>query len=110
MAIDPNPRRLHDLAPLRAGDGLERTPERVPLPGLHFDERDEVSSARHQIDLHPSDPEAMRHDVPAAALEVPDRPFLAGEATLVTLVGPLLGVTANPAVHGDKLARRHWTR
>src|SRR5205809_5538888 len=108
--VHPNASRFHDLAALSTRDGFERAPERVSLADLHLDERDQIPTPRDHIDLHTSHPEPVRHDVPAAALEVAHRSFFTGEAALMAFVGPLLWVAANPAVHGGKLAHHHPTR
>src|SRR5690349_6069147 len=65
-AIHPHARRLHQLTALGPGHGLERAAERRAPARFHFDEGDEVSLTRDQVDLCVTDPESMRHDVAPA--------------------------------------------
>src|SRR2546425_11446452 len=103
VAIPPDPRRLHELPPLGAGDRLERAPERVPAPGFHLYEGDETSLPRDQVDVGVAHAKPVRHDVPPAGEEVLDRLLLAREPPLVPLVGPLCRVAAQAGLHTGNL-------
>src|SRR2546428_9141131 len=103
VAIHPDPRRLHELPPLGAGDRLQRAPERVPASRLHLDEGDETSLPDDQVDFRVADPKPVRHDVPPAGEKVLDRLLLARETPLVPLVGPLRQVAARAGLHAGNL-------
>src|SRR2546426_539944 len=103
VAIHPDPRRLHELAPLGAGDRLERAPERVPASRLHLNEGDEASLPHDQVDFGVAHTKPVRHDVPPAGEKVLDRLLLARKPALVPLVGPLRRVAAQAGPHAGKL-------
>src|SRR6267143_224228 len=98
-AVHPDPGGLHELAPLGPGHCLERAPERLAPPGLHFHEGHQVPLPRYQVDLRVPHPKPMRHDVASAGQEVPDGLLLPGNAPPVALVGPVRGVGSDAASH-----------
>src|SRR6266496_3168733 len=106
MPVDPAPGDLHHLAPLLTRHRLERRPEPLPAPHLHFEERDQPAAAGDEVDFGAPHPEAVGHDVPPLRLQVGDRLLLTGEAILVALVRPRRGVAAQTASHGRKLTAR----
>src|SRR3989442_2952289 len=61
-AIHPDPRRLHQLAPLCPRHRLERAAERRAPPSLHLHERHQVTLSRDQVDLRVPDPKPMCDD------------------------------------------------
>src|SRR2546425_2159282 len=103
VTIHPDPRRLHELPPLGAGDRLERAPERVPAPGFRLHEGDETPLPYDQVDVAVAHTKPVRHDMPPAGEEVLDRLLLAREPPLVPLVGPLRRVAAQAGLHECKL-------
>src|SRR3989454_11406815 len=106
--IHPDPRRLHELAPLRPRHRLERAPEGLAPSSLHFHERHQVALARDQVDLRVPDPKSMRDDVASTRQEVSDGLFLPGNPPPVALVGPLRRVGAQAALHRAIVTAR-WT-
>ena len=99
MAVHPNPRGSHNLAPLLAGDRLERTPERRPPARLHLYERNEVAPPRDDVDLDPADAKPVSHDSPATALEVSDRLFFGRESKTMARITPLARIAVDAARH-----------
>src|SRR5437660_1276420 len=61
-AVHPDPRRLHELAPLRSRHRLERAPEGPAPPSLHLHEGHQVALPRDQVDLRMPYPKPMRDD------------------------------------------------
>src|SRR2546421_595399 len=61
-AVHPDPRRLHELAPLRARHRLERAPDGPAPPSLHLHEGHQVALPRDQVDLRMPYPKPMRDD------------------------------------------------
>src|SRR5690242_803262 len=105
-AVHPDPRRLHELAPLRSRHRLERAPEGPAPPSLHLHKGHQVALPRDQVDFRVSDPKPMRDNVASARQEVPDGLLLPGEAPLVALVGPVRRVSSDAASHGCNLPMR----
>src|SRR6266699_1971309 len=105
-AVHPHSSGLHQLASLRPRHRLERAPERVTPPGLHFHERHQVSLARDQIDLRVPHTEPVRHDRAPSRQEVPNRLLLPGEPAPVAIVGPLRRVGSDAASHECNLPVR----
>src|SRR2546430_97275 len=108
-AVPPHASALPQPAPLRPRHRLERAPERLTPPGLHFHERHQVSLARDQIDLRVPHPEPVRHDRAPPRQEVPNRLLLPGEPAPVAIVGPLRRVGAQAAFHQRNLTTRRRT-
>src|SRR5882672_3199125 len=104
--VHPHPRHLHNLTPLRSRHRLERAPEGLAPPSLHFHERHQVALPRDQVDLRVPDPKPMRDDVTSARQEVSDGLFLPGNPPPVALVGPLRRVGAQAAFHGAIVTAR----
>ncbi len=96
-SVHPDPRRFHYFPPLGAGDRFERAPERRAAPGFDLDEGNQLTSSGHQVQLDSADAKAMGNDVPATALEKPNRVFFTGEAALVPRIGPIRGIAMNAA-------------
>ena len=88
VPVDPDARRPDQVAPLGSCDRLERCPERLAAPGLHLHERDQRPATYHEIDLNAAGPEAVRHNMPAAAGQVAHGPFFRRHALAVPLIGP----------------------
>src|SRR5436853_190956 len=61
-AVHPDPRRLHELTPLRSRHRLERAPEGHAPPSLHLHEGHQVALPRDQVDLRMPYPKPMRDD------------------------------------------------
>src|SRR6266699_3223334 len=61
-AVHPDPRRLHELAPLRARHRLKRAPEGPAPPSLHLHAGHQVALPRDQVDLRMPYPKPMRDD------------------------------------------------
>src|SRR2546430_1934954 len=61
-AVHPDPRPLHELAPLRARHRLERAPEGPAPPSLHLHEAHQAALPRDQVDLRMPYPKPMRDD------------------------------------------------
>src|SRR5881409_2842438 len=101
-AVHPNPRRLHELAPLRARHRLERAPEGPAPPSLHLHEGHQVALPRDQVDLRVPYPKPMRDNGASARQEVPDGLLLPGNAPPVALVGPLRRIGSDTASHRRK--------
>src|SRR5947199_6135219 len=106
VPVDPAPGDLHHLTPLLPRHRLERFPEPLAAPHLHFDECDQPATPRHQVDLGASHPEPVRHEVPPFRLQIGDRLLLSSEAVLVPLVRPRRRVAAQPASHACELTAR----
>src|SRR3989441_2895390 len=106
MPVDPAPGDLHHLTPLLTRHRLERRPEPLPAPHLHFEEHDQSAAAGDEVDFGAPHPEAVRHDVPPLRLQVGDRLLLTGEAIVVPLVRPRRGVAAQTASHACELTAR----
>src|SRR6185437_9458105 len=101
--IHPHPRGLHELAPLRPRHRLQRAPEGLAPPGLHFHERHQVPLARDQVDLRVPHPKPMRDDVASTRQEVSDRLLLPGNPPPVALVLPVRWIAPQPALHASNL-------
>src|SRR5882672_5823336 len=99
----PHPRSLHELAPLRPRHRLERAPEGLAPPGLHFHECHQVALARDHVDLRVPDPKPMRHDVASTRQEVSDGLLLPGNPAPVALVLPVRWIAPQPALHASNL-------
>src|SRR5467141_661322 len=104
--VHPHPRGLHELAPLRPRHRLERAPEGLAPPSLHFHERHQVALARDQVDLRVSHPKPMRDDAASTRQEVSDGLLLPGNPPPVALVGPLRRVGSDAASHECNLPIR----
>src|SRR5437867_2096767 len=102
-AVHPDPRRLHQLAPLRPRHRLERAPEGVPPPSLHFHEGHQVALPRDQVDLRMADAESVRDNAASPGQEIPDRLLLPGDPAPVALVSPLRRIGSDAAPHESDL-------
>src|SRR5881409_223025 len=100
--VHPDPRGLHELAPLRPRHRFERAPERLAPPSLHFHEGHQVALARDQVDLRMPYSKPMRDDRASPRQEVADRLLLPGDPAPVALVGPLRRVGSDTASHRRK--------
>src|SRR5882724_11763211 len=108
--IHPDPRRLHQLPPLRPGHRLERAPKGRAPPGLHLYERHQVALPRDEIDLRVPDAEPMCDDVAAARQEVPDGLLFPGNPPPMALVFPLGWIAPQPALHACNLIAQRANR
>ncbi len=104
MPVNPDARRPNQVAPLRSRDRLERRPERLAAPSLHFHERDQSAATYHEIDLDPAGSEPVRLDVPAATGQVTHGPFFRRHAVAVPPVRPIGRVTVYAAFHADNFS------
>jgi hypothetical protein len=104
VPVHPDSRRLHYISPLAARDRFEWAPERRVAPGFDFNEGHQVTAPGHQIQLDSADAKAMRDNLPASALEKPNRLLLTGEAPLVAIISPIVGIAVNAARHATKLS------
>src|SRR5213080_4659366 len=102
-AVHPDPRGLHELAPLRPRHRFERAPERLAPPSLHFHEGHQVALPRDQVDLRVPDPKPMRDNRASARQEVADRLLLPGDPAPVALIFPIGRIAPQPALHGCNL-------
>src|SRR5712691_3572414 len=102
-SVHPDPRRLHDLAALGAGDRFEWAAERRVATSFDFEEGDQVAAACDEVQLDPADAKPVRDDLPPTALQKAHRLFLAGEPTLVPRVSPVRWIAVHPARHGAKV-------
>src|SRR2546429_7627970 len=100
VAIDPHPCRLHDLAALCPRHRFKRAAECRPASCFHFYECHQAPAPRNEIELDSSNAEAMRHDLPTAALEIADRLLFTREPALTPRVGPIGWIAVHTARHG----------
>jgi hypothetical protein len=101
--IHPDARCFHYFSPLGARHRFERAAERRVAARFHFEERDQVSAPRNEIELDSPHAEAVGDKLPTAALQKPDRLLFTGEAPLMSRVAPIRWITMNAARHSDKL-------
>lgn len=99
VSVHPDPCRFHYLSALRTSHGFERASKCRAAPGFDLDEGNQMPSPGHQIQLDAADPKAMRNDIPATTLEKADGKLFAGEAPLMTGIGPARWIAVNTARH-----------
>src|SRR2546426_966808 len=105
ISIHPDARRFHDLAALRPRHGLERAAECRAAARFDFKESHQVTPPGDEVQLDAADPEAVRHDVPSAALEVLDRLLFTGESSPMAGICPTGRIAVHSARHEMKLRR-----
>ena len=99
IPIHPDPRCLHDLAPLGTRDRLERAAEGRPAPRFDLDEGDDVPAPGDEVELDAAHPKAVRHDLPTSALEITDRLLFTGDAEAMAWIAPIRGIAVNATRH-----------
>ena len=107
IAVHPGPGCFHYLPPLGPRDRLKRAPECQPTARFDFEKGNEVAAPGDEVQLDATDPKAVRHDLPALALEIANRLLFTGEATTVAIVSPVVRIAVDAARHAaEDIGRR----